>query len=115
MPSGSPPDSVNASVWQIPVAFISTSTSPAFGPSRSTSAISSGLPASTATAARTFIGLLLRFVAVLPTGSTGGREQEQDEAGEHRPPADDARPMPAVVTVLPGNPHPPHPSPPRGL
>src|SRR3546814_19539741 len=109
MPSGSPPDSVNASVWQIPVAFISTSTSPAFGPSRSTSAISSGLPASTATAARTFIGLLLRFVALLPTGSAGGRDQEQAEAGEHRPPPGDYRPLQAVVDVLLAHPEPPHP------
>src|SRR5690606_7487669 len=40
------------SVWQMPVALISTITSPAFGPSRLTSMISSGLPASSATAAR---------------------------------------------------------------
>ena len=40
---------------QMPVAMISTSTSPARGPSRSTSMISSGLPAATATAARVFI------------------------------------------------------------
>ena len=44
-PSGSAPDSVNSSVWQTPVALISTSTSPAFGPSSSTSSITSGLPA----------------------------------------------------------------------
>ena len=31
-PSGSAPDSVNASVWQTPVATMRTSTSPAFGP-----------------------------------------------------------------------------------
>ena len=56
MPSGSAPDSVNSSVWQMPVALISTSTSPALGPSRSTSMISSGFPAATATAARVFMG-----------------------------------------------------------
>ena len=39
------PDSVNSSVWQIPVALISTRTSPALGPSRFTSMISRGLPA----------------------------------------------------------------------
>src|SRR5215471_9381574 len=54
-PSGSAPDSVNSSVWQMPVALISTRTSPAFGPSRSTSRISSGLAFSTATAARVFM------------------------------------------------------------
>ena len=52
-PSGSAPDRVNSSVWQMPVALISTSTSPAFGPSSCTSVISSGLPAANATAART--------------------------------------------------------------
>src|SRR5581483_6176886 len=40
----------------MPVALISTRTSPAFGPSRSTSTISSGFLASKATAARVFIG-----------------------------------------------------------
>src|SRR6266851_953358 len=39
----------------MPVAFISTRTSPAFGPSRSTSTISSGFFASKATAAFVFI------------------------------------------------------------
>src|SRR5215470_16403644 len=39
----------------MPVALISTSTSPAFGPSRSSSTISSGFFASKATAARVFI------------------------------------------------------------
>src|ERR1700753_441756 len=39
----------------MPVALISTRTSPAFGPSRSTSTISSGFFASNATAARVFI------------------------------------------------------------
>ncbi len=44
---------VNSSVWQIPVALISTITSPALGPSSLTVATSSGLPASKATAALT--------------------------------------------------------------
>src|SRR6187402_862165 len=41
----------------MPVAMISTSTSPAFGPSRSSSTISSGRFASNATAARVFIAV----------------------------------------------------------
>src|ERR1700704_747026 len=57
-PSGSSPDKVKASVWQMPVAFSSTRTSPSRGPSSSTSAISSGLPASNAMAAFTRIGKL---------------------------------------------------------
>src|SRR5690606_25191285 len=43
----------------MPVAMISTSTSPSFGPSRSSSTISSGFFASNATAARVFISDLL--------------------------------------------------------
>src|SRR5580765_6448793 len=54
-PSGSAPERVNSSVWQTPVALISTSTSPAFGPSSSTSSTTSGFPTSQATAARVFI------------------------------------------------------------
>src|SRR5947207_303576 len=54
-PSGSAPERVNSSVWQIPVALISTSTSPACGPASCTFSIVSGLPASHATAARTSI------------------------------------------------------------
>src|SRR3954463_3027939 len=46
----------------MPVALISTRTSPAFGPSRSTSTISNGFLASKATAARVFIVGSLRFV-----------------------------------------------------
>src|ERR1700732_3635285 len=61
-PSGSAPESVYLSVWQIPVALISTSTSPSFGPSRSTVSTDRGFPASQATAARTCI-------AVSPSGS----------------------------------------------
>ena len=41
-PSGSAPESVNSSVWQMPVALISTSTSPACGPSRWTVSIAAG-------------------------------------------------------------------------
>ena len=53
-PSGSAPDSVNASVWHTPEATIRTSTSPALGPARSTLSIVKGLPASQATAALVF-------------------------------------------------------------
>src|SRR5262252_4248180 len=55
-PSGSPPERVNSSVWQTPLALISTSTSVARGPSRSTVAISRGFPAACATAALVFMG-----------------------------------------------------------
>src|SRR5471032_932192 len=55
-PSGSATDNVNWSVWQMPVALISTSTSPAFGPSRSTVSMLKGAPAFQATAARVFMG-----------------------------------------------------------
>src|SRR5687767_14013642 len=65
-PSGSAPDSVNSSVWQTPVARISTSTSPARGPSRSTVSIVSGAPARWATAARLFIAKLLWPSATIP-------------------------------------------------
>src|SRR5215472_16255506 len=54
-PSGSAPDSVNWSVWQMPVALMSTRTSPARGPSSLTVVTSSGLPGPKATAARTSI------------------------------------------------------------
>src|SRR5947207_1903504 len=54
-PSGSAPERVNSSVWQMPMALISTSTSPAFGPSSVTVVTSSDLPFSNATAARTSI------------------------------------------------------------
>src|SRR5690554_3051750 len=68
-PSGSSPDSVNASVWQSAVWVIFTSTSPFFGPSRSSSTICSGLPGSKATAARVFMGdswTCLRLLEVGP-------------------------------------------------
>src|SRR5262245_5971029 len=50
-PSGSAPERVNSSVWQTPVALISTSTSPACGPSRRTVSIVSGAHAVGPTAA----------------------------------------------------------------
>src|SRR5271165_5993180 len=58
-PSGSAPERVKSSVWQMPVALISIMTSPSRGPSRSTSVTSIGFPAATATAARVFMGVLL--------------------------------------------------------
>src|SRR6185503_19556254 len=68
-PSGSAPDRVNSSVWQMPVALSSTRTSPAFGPSRSTVSMASGAPALCATAALTFMDSSLGFVGwAKPTG-----------------------------------------------
>ena len=58
-PSGSAPDRVNSSVWQMPVALISTSTSPSRGPARSMVSRLSLSPALRATAARVFIVCLL--------------------------------------------------------
>src|SRR5215471_5537650 len=52
-PSGSAPERVNSSVWQMPVALISISTSPALGPSSCTVSTTNGAPALYATAART--------------------------------------------------------------
>src|SRR4030088_1633140 len=49
----------------MPVALISTRTSPAFGPSRSSSTISSGFFAANATAARVFMAQL-QFLVVYP-------------------------------------------------
>src|SRR5678815_3593186 len=79
----------------MPVAMISTKTSPAFGPSRSTSTISSGFFASNATAARVFmssgpLGGRGRFFELLAAfrRRVGGRLADQpdgdargDEAG----------------------------------
>src|ERR1044071_3290915 len=71
-PSGSAPERVNSSVWQMPVALISTSTSPAFGPSRRTVSIVSGAPALCATAARTSkLAGGLRAVEVREHGALG--------------------------------------------
>src|ERR1700722_15099544 len=68
-PSGSLPDSVYASVWQTPVALISTRTSPCLGPSTSTVSMVSGSPARRATAARAFMvaNLLPARVSLLAT------------------------------------------------
>src|SRR5690606_109879 len=63
-PSGSSPDRVKASVWHSAVWVIFTHTSPAFGPSRSSSTICSGWPASKATAARVFMAWLLQCSCV---------------------------------------------------
>src|SRR5678816_3135010 len=60
----------------MPVAMISTSTSPCFGPSRSTSTISSGCLAAKATAARVFM--------MAPPGSDGRLAQQEAP----NPPAD---------------------------
>src|SRR5580704_18139581 len=60
-PSGSAPERVNSSVWQTPVALISTSTSPARGPSRSTVSTTSFSPARVASAAFVFIDPVLRI------------------------------------------------------
>ena len=54
-PPGSAPERVNSSVWQTPLALISTSTSPALGPARSSVTTSSGLPAAYAIAALVFM------------------------------------------------------------
>src|SRR3954462_5291727 len=81
-PSGSPPERVNSSVWQIPVALISTRTSPAVGPASWTFSMLSGLPASQATAARTSISLLLasRALQRLPHAARRRRHVEMRDA-----------------------------------
>src|SRR6476646_3823432 len=74
-PSGSAPERVNSSVWQMPVALISTRTSPALGPSSVTVVTSSGFPASNATAARTSIGISPRStLGVRVVAATQGTE-----------------------------------------
>src|ERR1700734_2843707 len=60
-PSGSAPESVYLSVWEIPVGLTSIKTSPAFGPSSCTVSMVSGLPASNATAALTSMPLRLKL------------------------------------------------------
>src|SRR4051794_20127086 len=71
-PSGSAPDRVNSSVWQMPVALTSTRTSPSRGPSRSTVSMLSFSPALRATAARVFISSSHRALgpdlSALPVG-----------------------------------------------
>ena len=99
MPSGSSPERVKASVWQTPVATFRSRTSPAFGPSRSSISISSGLPASQATAARVFIkrsprvhfsaaawsheftpGSCARTYCGAALGQTGGRYEQTNDS-----------------------------------
>src|SRR3954470_1652300 len=80
-PSGSAPDRVKASVWQMPVALISTRHSPARGPSSVTVSMVSGAPALRATAARTSmippLGSSRMTAAVAPADpdQQGGGEQ----------------------------------------
>src|SRR5580704_13768739 len=64
-PSESAPDKVYLSVWQIPVALTSISTSPAFGPSSCTVSMLRGLPASNATAALTSMTSTLQNTGLL--------------------------------------------------
>src|SRR5690606_17981577 len=72
-PSGSSPESVNASVWHSAVWVIFTSTSPLRGGSTSSSTIFSGSPAAKATAARDFIArLLLGGPSMVPRGTVPG-------------------------------------------
>src|SRR5262245_10274967 len=79
-PSGSAPERVNSSVWQMPVAFISISTSPALGPSRSTVSMLRGFPAWCATAAFTFI---CRSVAEPPRASPDPRALSTDDVARN--------------------------------
>src|SRR5579884_2613076 len=65
----------------MPVAMISTSTSPSFGPSRSTSTISKGCLASNATAARVFI------VPPLSSPAFAGEVASRSDDGGAPPPA----------------------------
>src|SRR5260221_2718490 len=70
-PSGSAPERVYLSVWQIPVALSSTSTSPWRGPSSATVLIVNGIPALWATAARTCMEAPLGLVTEC-LSETGG-------------------------------------------
>jgi hypothetical protein len=66
----------------MPVAFTSTSTSEAFGPSSSTSVTVSGLPFSNATAAWVFMAVFLLGVFVATIGRKGkGHRRQQNPAG----------------------------------
>src|SRR5580692_10993689 len=76
-PSESAPDKVYLSVWQIPVALTSISTSPAFGPSSCTVSMVSGLPASNATAALTSMTSSLQH-------ARGLRDVGRDEIHQRR-------------------------------
>src|SRR5512133_2582526 len=84
-PSGSAPERVYSSVWQMPVALISTSTSPRRGPSRSTVAMVSGSPARNATAALVF--MVVRSVRggtincfVIPSSPAQSMPEHREEA-----------------------------------
>src|SRR5918998_4664970 len=68
-PSGSDPLLVYSSVWHTPVDFISTSTSPAFGPSNCTVSTLRGSPAPKATAALMSIAYLLYVTQEHVSGS----------------------------------------------
>src|SRR5712671_4879369 len=80
-PSGSAPESVNSSVWQTPVALISTSTSPSRGPSSWMVDISSGLPAATAMAAR--ISISISSYSSFVMSYRASRPAQMDVAAHH--------------------------------
>src|ERR1700729_1934555 len=82
-PSGSAPERVNSSVWQMPVALISTRTSPAFGPAKSTVTISSGLPAAVATAALVFMLQYPGRYEHRIQSERGARHRLFDREGDH--------------------------------
>src|SRR5215813_12819192 len=67
----------------MPVAFTSTSTSEAFGPSSSTSVTVSGLPFSNATAARVFMAVFL--LGVLVDTSRGGSRRGKAHRRQRNP------------------------------
>src|SRR6186997_3027201 len=64
----------------MPVAMISTSTSPALGPSRSSSTISNGFLASKATAARVFMSLAPWFAHALPPLTAWAKQGKRMDA-----------------------------------
>src|SRR5271155_2069116 len=80
-PSGSAPDSVNSSVWQMPVALISTKTSPGRGPSSLTVVTSSGLPGAKATAARTSMIFPVCVSQTMTPGDSNGKSGAGHAAG----------------------------------
>src|SRR6516225_3540631 len=67
----------------MPVAFTSTSTSEAFGPSSSTSVTVSGLPLSNATAARVFMADFL--LGILVGTSRGGIRRDKAHRRQRNP------------------------------
>src|SRR4051794_4681703 len=74
-----PPESASASVWHTPVALISTSTSPARGPSSVTVSIESGLPAPKATAAFTSIASAHALAQVRRNRLARHHDRDDDE------------------------------------